>query len=434
MKFNNILICCILFCAISYSCDTNTRKEGTKVKEEKVDEHNKEAPKTIAELNADQIKAVGIELSTLTKMNITSSNKINGILRVPNSNKASVAALFGGVVNSVNVQDGDYVKKGQVLATISNPEFIDVQEQYLTVNNQLLYAEQEFERQQELFNNDAGAKKNLQSAATELKKLKTQKASLIKRLQMMGITTSSISNTNIRNGMAIVAPISGTISRINAQVGAYVDVSSPVAEIIDNSSIHLDLQVFERNIGDITLGQQVDFKLTNSPEKSYKATVYKIGASFENDSKTISVHCSIQGDRTGLIDGMNAVGLINLANNLTLAVPTAAIVDVEGKSYIFIKTDKEADEHNESSHDDHGHSHDEGEESHNHSNESESAAHANTQKNNVRFEKIEIAKGASDQGYTAIVPVVELPEHTIVVTKGAFFINAKLSDTGGHSH
>jgi multidrug resistance efflux pump len=156
-----------------------------------------------------------------------------------------------------------------------------------------------------LYNNDAGTKKNLQSSSSELRTLSTQKASLARQLQMMGINPASVTNASMRTGLAITAPISGTISNIRAQIGSYVDVSAPVAEIIDNTSLHLDLQVFEKDLPRMRIGQIVHFKLTNNPETEYDAKVYSIGSSFENESKTIAVHCTVIGNKTGLIDGMN---------------------------------------------------------------------------------------------------------------------------------
>lgn len=416
MKLSKYILFSLMLSLVFFSCNSKQESTNTEAHNEE-DEH--EEVVTIAELTPEQLKSVGIEMGTIQMMNISNSAKINGVLRVPNNNKAIVAAVFGGTINTVNVQEGDFVKKGQVIASITNPEYINTQEQYLMVKNQISYAEQEFARQQELFDNGAGAKKNLQSAATQLKDLRTQQASLTKRLQLMGININTISNSNIRNGMTIVSPISGIVSNITAQIGAYVDVSSHVAEIIDNSAIHLDLQVFEKDIAAISIGQIVNFTLTNNPSKIYNAKVYKIGSSFENDSKTISVHCNIEDDKKGLIDGMSVVGRINLGENMVTAVPTTAIVDAEGKSYVFIKTDKPLEEK--------PHVHEEGEE---HAHEEE-----NSDKTaNIRFEKIEIAKGASDLGYTAITPVVDLPKNVILVIKGAFFVNAKMSNTGEHEH
>ncbi len=134
--------------------------------------------------------------------------------------------------------------------------------------------------------------------------------------------------------MVITSPISGTVSSINAQIGSYVDVASPVLDIIDNSSIHLDLQVFEKDLPKMKVGQTVQFKLTNNPETLYNATVFSIGSSFENESKTISVHASVTGNKVGLIDGMNVTGMVSLGNSSTAAVPDEAIVEADGKFYV----------------------------------------------------------------------------------------------------
>lgn len=414
MKFLKYIIYSLFFSFALFSCNTAI---NTETKEE---ESHEEESSTVTELSLDQMKAVGMELGAVEMRNIANTEKINGFLRVPNSNKAVVTAIFAGIINSVRIQEGDYVKKGQIIATLSNPDYISTQEQYLLIKNQITYAEQEHARQQELFDNGAGAKKNLQNAIVQLKDLRTQQASLVKRLQLMGIKAASVTNENIKNGLSIVAPMSGVIGSITAQIGSYVDVSSPVAEIIDNSAIHLDLQVFEKDMASIKLNQIVDFTLTNRPDKLYKAKVYKIGSSFLNDSKTISVHCHIEGDKSGLIDGMSAVGMISLSSDLTMAVPSSAIVDADGKFYVFIKTDKKIEDHKHEGEDAHVHSHDENEIAH--------------ETGSINFEKVEIQKGATDLGYTAIVPVIELPQNTVIVTKGAFFVNAKMSNTGGHEH
>ncbi len=399
------------------SCGKKDSNIESEIKTEQTEEHGEEAPQTIASLREEQMKAVGITLGKIEMKELTSTIKANGALRVPNNNKATITSMYGGIIKTLNVQIGDFVRKGQVIASISNPEYIQLQEQYLTVKSRIAFAEQEYRRQKELFDNDAGAKKNLQSSDAELKTLRTQRSSLQRQLQIMGINPANISNGNLRSGLAITSPISGTVSNISAQIGSYVDISSPVAEVIDNGSLHLDLQVFEKDLPKMKVGQIVHFKLTNNPETEYDAKIYSIGSSFENDSKTISVHCSVTGNKAGLIDGMNITGIVSLDKSTTPAVPNEAIVEADSKFYIFIKTNKKPEEHHE-----------------------EESEHQDEQKapekesKAINFEKIEVVKGSSDMGYTAITTVNEISEDAEVVVKGAFFVNAKLSNSGEHEH
>ena len=410
IKYKIISLLFVSFFAIS--CGKKEEPKG-ELETEQTEENHEEAPQTIAELTEEQMKSVSVTLGMVEMKELTSTIKANGLLRVPNNKKATVTSLYGGVIQTIKVQIGDFVRKGQVLATINNPEYIQVQEQYLTVNSRISFAEQEFRRQKELFDNDAGAKKNLQSADSELKSLRTQRASFQRQLQLMGISPGKVSNGNLRSGLVITSPISGTISNINAQIGSYVDVSSPVLDIIDNNSIHLDLQVFEKDLPKMKVGQIVHFKLTNNPETEYDAKIYSIGSSFENESKTISVHANVTGNRIGLIDGMNITGIVSLDKSTTPAIPDEAIVEADGKYYVFVQTDKKAEEHHEEA---------------NHNKE------AKEDSKTMNFEKIEIVKGSSDMGYTAITSVSEIKPDSKIVVKGAFFVNAKLTNSGEHEH
>ncbi len=386
--------------------------------------HENEEASTIATVTTEQMNAVGIMLGNFENKNLTATIKANGALRVPNNNKANATSLYGGVIKTLRVQMGDHVSKGQVIATIENPQFIELQEEYLTIGSRIMLAEQEMQRQKELHEGNAGALKNLQNATAELNTLRTRKASLYRQIQLMGISPSGISASSLRSALAVTSPVNGTVSAEFAKIGSYVDVSSPVVEIVNNSLLHLDLQVFEKDLPYIKIGQAVHFTLTNNATTTYTAKVFNIGSSFENESKTIAVHCTVTGNKTGLIDGMNITGLISINNITASTVPNDAIVEADGKNYIFIQTNKvvetmsrEVPAHNHKDDENDGH---------------EPAS--KTGSSTMNFEKIEVVKGISELGYTAITPVTGIPAHAKLVTKGAFFINAKLANAAGHEH
>ena len=431
MKIIYILTTGIITIASFISCSNKGQSDHTTTAIEAQQEpaagevhHEDEAAPTIATITIEQMNAVGIVLGSFENKNLTATIKANGALRVPNNNKANATSLYGGVIKTLRVQMGDHVSKGQVIATIENPQFIQLQEEYLTIGSRIMLAEQEMQRQKELHEGNAGALKNLQNATAELNALRTRKASLYRQIQLMGIHPSSVSASNLRSALVVTSPVSGTVSAEFAKIGSYVDVSSPVVEIVNNSLLHLDLQVFEKDLPYIKIGQAVHFTLTNNATTTYTAKVFNIGSSFENESKTVAVHCTVTGNKTGLIDGMNITGMISIDNVTATTVPNEAIVEADGKNYVFIQTDKvpEAPVQKKD-----GHEHEAGED------------HAPKEKLKTRgvamnFEKVEIAKGASELGYTAVTPVKEISANAKLVTKGAFFINAKLANAGGHEH
>lgn len=397
------------------SCDGGNTES---VKEETAEEHHEEEP-GIVTLTGDQIKTVGIELGTLEQKNLGSSIKVNGKLEVPAQNKASVTSLYEGVLQQILVHPGSSVKKGQAIATITNTELTSVQQNLISVNAQLKLAQLEYARQKELVAGNAAPLKNLQKAQAELSSLQAQQSALKKQLSTLGISASSVTSGNISSTLTVTAPISGTISDIHAQIGSKVDAATPVAEIVNNSQLHLDLFVYEKDLPSIKEGQTIHFTLTNNPGKEYDAKIFSIGTAFTDASKSVPVHAEVQGEKTGLIEGMNVTAIISIGSRTALAIPTEAIVTNGGKDYIFIQTGKKAEEHEHNEH-----SADHKEEEHKDSKQTAS----------LNFERVQIVRGATDLGFTEIQPVSKLPANAKIIVKGAFFVMAKMTNTGGHEH
>lgn len=357
----------------------------------KEEEHEHEEI-TEAILSAEQMKAVNLQLGGIEQKALTSTVKVNGHLRVPNHNKGLATALYGGVVRTLQVEIGDYVRKGQVIATLQHPDFIRLQEDYLSLQPQLDLAELELTRQAELMAGQAGAQKNYQTARSEAQTLKSRKASLQAQLRLMGLEPDRLDPANLQSSIRISSPISGTVSAVFAKMGSFVDVSSPIAEIVDNSSLHVDLQVFEKDLPLMKVGQNLEFTLTNNPSAAYQAKVFNIGSSFEDESKSIAVHCNVIGARQGLIDGMNVSALVHLAPSTVSAVPQAALVEAEGKNFLMVE------------------------------------------KAPGTFERVEVLKGVSELGYTAVTPVKVLAPDTKVVISGAYYVHAAMTKVEGHAH
>lgn len=388
------LIISIIFTGIvSFtSCGSKDKREQVKAEEapkEEVHENPDEAT-----LTTEQMKTIGIELGSIEQKQLTASLKTNGVLKVPNQNKASINSVYSGVIKTLLVQPGNKVSKGQIIATIANPEFIQVQSEYLGINSKIVLAEQEYNRQKELNAGNAGALKNLQAAESNLKALRTSKSSLEQQIQLMGINPSSLSNGKLVSVLSVRSPISGVVSNVMVKMGSYIDVTTVVAEIVDNSQLHLDLFVYEKDLPKLKNNQTIHFTITNNPGKEYDAEIFSLGSSFENESKAISVHAMVKGDKTGLIDGMSVTANISLEKATLPAIPTDAIVSHQGEDYIFIVDSVDAG------------------------------------KGITLFKRVPVAKGTTGIGYTEITLLKDIPAGAKVVVKGAFFILAKQTNIG----
>src|SRR5882757_8270015 len=150
----------ILLASCGGKNDATVKKEDQPAEKEHAESH-------LATLTREQLKSIDLRLGSIQEKQLTASLKANGFLKVPNQNKASITSLYSGTVKALLVQPGSLVNKGQTIATIVNPQFIQLQEDYLTVNSKIGLAELEYQRQKELNEGNAGALKNLQQAATE---------------------------------------------------------------------------------------------------------------------------------------------------------------------------------------------------------------------------------------------------------------------------
>ncbi len=412
----------IAYCLFLSSCGN---KNNT-VAHEGEEHHGKHDNTSTVVLTAEQMKSIRIELGTLEKKQLTASLKTNGILKVPNQNRANATASLGGTVKNILIQTGTSVSKGQTIATISNNTFITMQEEYLSTLAKTELANAEYDRQKTLKEGNAASQKIFQQAEAELKSLQAKKSSLQKQLELIGISTHSLTVNNIQSAVNITSPINGTISNIMVNIGTYVEANNPIAEIVDNSQLHLDLYVYEKDLQKLKEGQIIHFTLTNNPGKEYDAKIYAISNTFEEHTKAVAVHATVLGNKTGLIDGMSITAIVSLENATVDAVPTNAIVNNEGQDFIFIVVNENKaelqSEEAEHKHDEHGHTHDEVEK-------------AKPTKDETTFEKILVKKGTTDVGYSEITLLKDIPANSKIVVNGAFFILAKMTNQGeAHEH
>ena len=388
---NIIFIAAIATSIVFASCNSNK----TETQGEETEHHDEHENTNTAMLTAEQMKSIKIELGSIEKKQLTASLKANGILKVPNQNRANATASLGGTVKNILVQTGASVIKGQTIATIINNSFITLQEDYLSTAAKAELAKAEYDRQKILKEGNAASQKTFQQAEAELKSLQAKQSSLQKQLELIGISTQALTADNIQS------PINGSVSNVMVNIGTYVEANNPIAEIVDNSQLHLDLYVYEKDLSKLKEGQIIHFTLTNNPGKEYDAKIYAISNTFEENTKAVAIHAKVEGNKQGLIDGMSITAIVSLENAMLDAVPTDAIVSSQNQDYIIIVQNQESK--------------------------------PNTS-GETTFEKIPVKKGTTDVGYSEITLLKDIPANSKVVVNGAFFILAKMTNTGEHEH
>lgn len=397
---------------------------SSKNEEASNEEHEEHGQEGVVVLNEQQQKALNLKLGQMQKRNLTTVVKTNGELAVPPSSSADITAVIGGNVKRINVFHGDYVRKGQLLAVLEHPDYIAIQEDFAEVANSLDFLEKEYLRQKELFENNVGSGRDYQEAKSKYNTAKARYEGLKSRLRLLNLSPEKVKAGQISNTINIISPINGFVNEINIKVGTYVDAKDKLFAITDNSAIHADFLIYEKDVHLVKLGQKVHFTVANRPGEEYTADVFAIGKEFDPNTRAILIHAKINEKVKGLVPGMYISGHLHTDKKYTKTLPNDAIVKEGTKSYIFI-LDKNALENEE-------HVHNEASED-----QDEHAEEKDQQQENGKkaFRMVEVITGQQDDGYTEVHLIDSLPENTLIVQNVAYYLLADMKkEETEHEH
>ena len=288
-------------------------------------------------LTSAQFKNATIQIGKLEKRDISTTLTLNGKIDVPPQNMISVSTPFGGFLKSTKLLPGMHVKKGEVIASMEDQQYIQLQQDYLTAKSKLIYTENEYNRQKELNQSKASSDKVFQQTELEFKTQKISVNALSEKLRLINLNPESLTESNLSRSINVYSSIDGFVSKVNVNIGKYVNPSDVLFELINPEDIHLNLKVFEKDLEKLFIGQKLLTFNNNQPEKKYPCSIILISQDLSAD-RSADVHCHFEDYDKTLFPGMymNAEVQIKLSN--VFAINEDAIVNYEGKDYIFIST------------------------------------------------------------------------------------------------
>lgn len=330
--FNYLFL--LSFSLILFSCS------GDKIEssEKKIEKNTSKIDKSkLINFTVDQYKLSDIEVGSIELRNLSDILKLTGTIEAQPNSVATVSAPLGGYIKSSGLLLGQFVKKGEHLVTIENPEFIKIQQEYLESNAKFEYLSQEYLRQQELRNSDVNSSKTFQQISSEFNILKARVSGLEQILAIISINAESLKkHKKISRTVNIYAPISGYIKTSNVNIGKYITPTDAIFEIAGIDGLHLELNAFEKDYGKIKIGQAVKFSMSNEQDYNHTGKVFLIGKS-ANEQKTFPIHCHFKSIKN-IAPGMYVKAWVETSSEKTTAVPLDAIVQFEGLDHIVVQT------------------------------------------------------------------------------------------------
>ncbi|WP_372744648.1 efflux RND transporter periplasmic adaptor subunit [Lutibacter sp.] len=318
----------IIFFIGIISCTSSKSNENDAVQ--------KEENSTIIEVSAAQFKSEQMELQKIAPQQFSESVKTNGFIDVPPTDRAMVSAPMGGFVKISHLLIGEQVKKGQLLLTLENPDFIEIQQNYLELTEKLAYLKSEFERQKTLFNEKITSEKNFLKAESDYKSAVANSNGLAQKLRLMNINPVTVKTGKFTSTIPIYSPINGSVSQVNASVGKFMNASEVLVEIIDDKHKHIELVIFEKDVLKVKVGQKIRFKLPENSENSYNAEVHLIGKSIDEINRTVKVHGHLENEKQEFLVGMFVEAEIITNAVERLALPIEAFIEEDITFYILV--------------------------------------------------------------------------------------------------
>lgn len=287
-------------------------------------------------LDQDQLKQAHLKMAVLEKGTASVEVHLNGKIDVPPTAIASVSIPMGGYIQDINLIPGNFVKKGATIATIKDPQFVQLQEDYLSAKSKAVYLAQDMERQKLLLQQDAVSKKNFQLLQSEYNTNAIALKGLAEKLQLINIDPTGLTIEKISSKVNLVAPISGYVSKVNINRGKYVAPTDILLELIDPNDVHAAITIFEKDITLFKEGMKGKVVLTNEPNKVYAVSVMAASRNLDEDKSGL-LHCHFINAPKNVAPGMFLTADFSIQNTAAIVVPINAIQRFQGVDYIFIQ-------------------------------------------------------------------------------------------------
>ena len=285
-----------------------------------------------------QLKNSEIQTGKIQQQNISSLLKVNGKIEVPPQNMVSVSVPMGGYLKSTKLLAGMHIGKGEIIATMEDQQYIQLQQDFLTAKAHFGSIEKEYLRQKDLNQSKASSDKVFESAQTEYISQKILLKSLSEKLKLININPDNLNENNISRSINIPSPIDGFVSQVNMNIGKYVTPTDVLFELVNPADIHLQLTIFEKDLDKVSIGQKIFAYNNTNPNKKYNCEIILIGKDVSPE-RAVQVQCHFEQYDKSLIPGMYMNAEVEVSTNNAFVISNDGLVRFEGKQYVFTQTE-----------------------------------------------------------------------------------------------
>lgn len=341
-------------------------------------------------LSKEQLKHAGIEYGMIEEIELSNNVNARGELVLPVNAVADLVSLYPGIINKIHARPGEKVKKGEVLATLTSPEFVEAQQEYFLVMAKLPVLKHEYERQKELNEEKIASDKLYEMALADYRSSQMKLHSLRIKLNMAGVDTNMLKSGRIMNELMIISPIDGYLELVEANPGKYIVKDERIMQIVNKEELLIELNVFEKDILEIHEGQNLSFTLSNLGSRKYHAKILSIGNTVREGTRIVKVLAAFNNKEHAMLPGMFVAAEIFTNEEKLEALPEEALQRISDDQYILFYTMPSLQD-----------------------------------EQGTAFMAVPVIPGKNNKGFTAVTIKETLPADAMIVTKGGYYLKTE---------
>jgi cobalt-zinc-cadmium efflux system membrane fusion protein len=344
----------LIYGLVLLSCSKPKAERKTNTEASKQETATEENEKSKGEADTVEItpeaqQRSGIVVTAAASTPMTQHLQVTGSVQPVDSSIAHIRPPARGRLLEVLVKVGDRATAGQVLAQLDNIEAGEISAQYNSARAdlqrlkiQLAAQQRQVERNRRLAEIGAAPQKDYEFSLAEqqgmeegIRAQESTIAGLSARLRRFGISEEG----NAPSTTAIRAPFAGVIIHMAAAPGDVVESGAELFSLANLSTVYVQAQVYEKDLGQVRVGQPASISLDSYPGERFTGSVASISDLIDTETRTAAVRCQVanRGGRLKL-DMLATVQFPISAKRATLSVPSDAVQAVDGKPVVFIRS------------------------------------------------------------------------------------------------
>ncbi len=306
-------------------------KGETTSKEEKAGE---KGTKKLLALSAEEAQTAGIKVRKLELQQKAEQVVVTATIQANQDKLAHVGPRVPGRIVKVSASLGDRVKPGQVLAMLDSIDLGEARSSYLQAVSEAAVAQAGFARAQRLNADNIIPEKDYLRARAEHEKARAALRAAGDKLRMMGVVPEQLSGSVF----PLTAPFAGTVIEKKAVLGELVQPDASLFAVADLSTLWIESDLFEKDLGKVKVGAQAAVTVSAYPEEVFKGRLTYISSTMDKETRTIKARVEVPNPDGRLKPEMFASAAITTtgASAKALIVPEDAVLLLQGLPTVFV--------------------------------------------------------------------------------------------------